>query len=246
MHLFLECAVCLVGWDHQPYFSEENQQGKTYARHGGFIEGAELFDLTYFGLGTAEAKTTDPQQRLLLNAAYDALHADGYDKGLLQNAAMAPWPEDATACAKGVFAALSNLDWYQLALPQAGVYTGPGVSCGMAANRISVPAAERTKQYRWMRCLPYLLCISRLRLRPHRAEYDSPRLTSVEEAMHVGLVMNSACSAEIDTACSSSISALHAALRSLEVMVASIHCTECSQPLNRMRDFHEQSFWQIV
>ena len=85
MHLFLECIVCLVGWDHQPYFCEENQQGKTYARHGGFIEaqsrhhttpsgccvkardssgslqlthhdkGAELFDLTYFGLGTAEA-----------------------------------------------------------------------------------------------------------------------------------------------------------------------------------------------
>ena len=38
MHLFLVCIVCLVGWDHQPYFCEENQQGKTYARHGGFIE----------------------------------------------------------------------------------------------------------------------------------------------------------------------------------------------------------------
>ncbi|CAL1148770.1 unnamed protein product [Cladocopium goreaui] len=117
--------VPLARWDHELYYSKEPQKGKTYARHGGFVEGTDLFDVTYFNLGTAEAKTTDPQQRLLLTAAYDALRGDGYDKALLQNNPL------------GVFTALSNLDWYQLVVPEAGVYTGPGVSSAIAANRIS-------------------------------------------------------------------------------------------------------------
>ena len=29
------------------------------------------------------------------------------------------------------------MDWYQLVVPDAGVYTGPGVSSAIAANRIS-------------------------------------------------------------------------------------------------------------
>ena len=61
------------GWDHELYYSKEPQKGKTYARHGGFVEadssekdhrpvpldlrqGTELFDVTYFNLGTAEVR----------------------------------------------------------------------------------------------------------------------------------------------------------------------------------------------
>ena len=44
---------------------------------------------------------------------------------------------------EGVFTALSNLDWYQLVVPEAGVYTGPGVSSAIAANRISRSAEKR-------------------------------------------------------------------------------------------------------
>ncbi|CAJ1355090.1 unnamed protein product, partial [Effrenium voratum] len=117
--------VPLARWDHELYYSKEPQKGKTYARHGGFVEGTDLFDVAYFGLGTAEAKTTDPQQRMLLTAAYEALRGDGYDKALLLNNPL------------GVFTALSNMDWYQLVVPDAGVYTGPGVSSAIAANRIS-------------------------------------------------------------------------------------------------------------
>ncbi|CAJ1396123.1 unnamed protein product [Effrenium voratum] len=117
--------VPLARWDHELYYSKEPQKGKTYARHGGFVEGTDLFDVAYFGLGTAEAKTTDPQQRMLLTAAYEALRGDGYDKALLLNNPL------------GVFTALSNTDWYQLVVPDAGVYTGPGVSSAIAANRIS-------------------------------------------------------------------------------------------------------------
>jgi len=41
---------------------------------------------------------------------------------------------------------LSNLDWYQLVVPEAGVYTGPGVSSAIAANRISCSAENRVPQ----------------------------------------------------------------------------------------------------
>ena len=43
---------------------------------------------------------------------------------------------------EGVFTALSNMDWYQLVVPEAGVYTGPGVSSAIAANRISRSAEK--------------------------------------------------------------------------------------------------------
>lgn len=35
------------------------------------------------------------------------------------------------------------MDWYQLVVPEAGVYTGPGVSSAIAANRISCSAETR-------------------------------------------------------------------------------------------------------
>jgi len=34
-----------------------------YARHGGFIEGAEMFDSGFFGMSAAEAKTIVTWQR---------------------------------------------------------------------------------------------------------------------------------------------------------------------------------------
>ena len=42
---------------------------------------------------------------------------------------------------EGVFTALSNMEWFQLVVPKAGVYTGPGVSSAIAANRIRALAA---------------------------------------------------------------------------------------------------------
>ncbi|CAE7648230.1 pikAI, partial [Symbiodinium sp. CCMP2456] len=176
--------VPLSRWDHELYYSQEPQEGKTYARHGGFVEGTDLFDVTYFGLGSAEARTTDPQQRMLLGAAYDALRGDGYDKALLQNNPL------------GVFTALSNMEWFHLAVSKPGVYTGPGVSSAIAANRISYVFGLKG---------PSMTASASLHFEVTR---DSQR--TVKPDQHVSLT-------EIDTACSSSLSALHAALRSLEV-----------------------------
>jgi len=117
--------VPLARWNNMDYYDPDGQEGKTYARHGGFIEGAHLFDASFFGLAAAEAKATDPQQRLLLTTSYHALRGNCYDKHVLQGSRL------------GVYVALSNLDWYQMSLPKASVYTGTGVSSAIAANRVS-------------------------------------------------------------------------------------------------------------
>ncbi|CAK9097816.1 unnamed protein product [Durusdinium trenchii] len=95
-------------------------------RHGSFIEGADQFDASFFGLSPAETQAQDPQQRLVLSTSYKALAAAGHDQGTLQGAPMS------------IFVALSNQDWYHWSLnatPTA--YTGTGVSAALAANRIS-------------------------------------------------------------------------------------------------------------
>ena len=70
--------VPLLRWDHAEYYAPEPAAGRTYARHGGFVEGADLFDAAFFGVGPAEAQATDPQQRLLLTTAHQALVAGGH------------------------------------------------------------------------------------------------------------------------------------------------------------------------
>ncbi len=60
-------------WDVDAYFDKDaDAPGKRHARHGGFIDGADLFDLGMFALSAAEASTIDPQQRLILEVAITA------------------------------------------------------------------------------------------------------------------------------------------------------------------------------
>lgn len=65
-----------------------------------------------------------PQQCLVLVASEEALRADCFTRGELINRPLS------------VFAAVS-LDGFQLAVSEASVYTGPGISSAIAANRIS-------------------------------------------------------------------------------------------------------------
>ncbi|CAE7303207.1 pikAII [Symbiodinium sp. CCMP2456] len=115
-------------WDLDVYYSADpDAPGKTYAKHGGFIEGAELFDPSCFALSAAEAATIDPQQRLLLEAAHTAFLASGKEREQLMGSDV------------GVFVGQCQYDWFVMVSvgDKFNPYTGTGISASISANRTS-------------------------------------------------------------------------------------------------------------
>ncbi len=76
--------VPLARWDFETWFSSDSYaEGKTYTRHGSYLQGAELFDPSAFGITPFEASGMNPVQRLGLEVGYEALWRAGMERGAL-------------------------------------------------------------------------------------------------------------------------------------------------------------------
>ncbi|MCP4698377.1 MAG: SDR family NAD(P)-dependent oxidoreductase, partial [Gammaproteobacteria bacterium] len=116
-------------WDWKAIYGDAETEGdKTFAKWGGFIEGIDRFDASFFGISPAEAELMDPQQRLFLQTVWHALE----DAGIRAS--------DLSGSQTGLFAGVATRDYNELVnrsnLPiQAHLSTG--VSHSILANRIS-------------------------------------------------------------------------------------------------------------
>ncbi|MCH9650132.1 MAG: SDR family NAD(P)-dependent oxidoreductase [Deltaproteobacteria bacterium] len=109
---------------------EPGAAGKTYCRHGAFLDNIDLFDPAFFGISPRDAEGLDPQQRLLLEVAWEAL----------EDAALEP--RALAGSSTGVFTGLFMDDYSRLGFAsgdpaRVDAYNCLGSLRSLAAGRLS-------------------------------------------------------------------------------------------------------------
>jgi acyl transferase domain-containing protein len=69
------------------YDPDPHSAGKSYTIHGSFIQGADLFDHSCFGIAPVEASMMDPTHRCVLQVGYEAIYHAGYKTATLRGTA---------------------------------------------------------------------------------------------------------------------------------------------------------------
>lgn len=90
------------GWDIADYYDPKPQtRGKTYSRHGAFLNDIDRFDPLFFEIAPNTVEIMDPSARLFLEEAWRAIEDAGYASGSLSGSSCGLF-----YCAKGDYANL--------------------------------------------------------------------------------------------------------------------------------------------